>query len=146
VVRYGKPFTWPQHAARPAAEPAADALKHGKLFQSGLSLLTKAGKKAGEYFLQKVFGARNERMRPERLAGDAIDPDMTYNLEITRSQAQFGDVLQINLPHFEKEKLISVRIPRGVKTGTRLRLKDMGNLLPGSQLRRGDVYLVLKVA
>jgi len=37
-----------------------------------------------------------------------------------------------------------VRIPAGVKNGSRLRLKEKGNLQPGTG-RRGDLYLNLKL-
>ena len=39
---------------------------------------------------------------------------------------------------------VQVRIPAGVKTGSRLRLKGKGNLQPGTG-RRGDLYLNLEV-
>ena len=39
---------------------------------------------------------------------------------------------------------VQVRIPAGVKNGSRLRLKGKGNLQPGTG-RRGDLYLNLKV-
>ncbi len=39
-----------------------------------------------------------------------------------------------------------MRIPPGVTTGTKLRLKEMGNSLPGDPLRRGDVYIEVRVA
>jgi curved DNA-binding protein len=143
VVRYG---VRPERTGRAAAEPATEALKPANLLESGFSLLGKAGKKAGEYLLKKVFGVESERRQAERLAGKAFELDLTYNLPITHGQAQFGDIVQLNLPHYGNGKLISVRIPPGVKTGTRLRLKDMGNLLPGSNMSRGDVYIILRVA
>jgi curved DNA-binding protein CbpA len=146
VVRYGRPFARPQRTGRPGVEPAAEALKPGKLLQSGFSLLERVGRKAGEYLLKKVFGAQPEHRQAEKLAGKAFELDLTYNLSITQGQAQHGDVVQINLPHYRNGKLISVRIPPGAKTGTRLRLKDMGNLLPGNSMHRGDVYIVLLVA
>ncbi len=146
VVRYGRPFVRPERAARPAAVPATEAVKPGKLLQAGFSLLERVGKKVGEYLLKKAFGVQSEHRQVERPAGKAFEPDLTYNLPITQEQAQFGDSVQINLPHYGNGKLISVRIPPGVKTGTRLRLKDMGNLLPGNNMRRGDVYIVLQIA
>ena len=146
VVRYGRPFVRPQRAGRPSAEPPTEALKPGKLLESGFSLLGRAGKKAGEYILKKVFGIQPEHRQAGMPAEKAVEQDLTYNLPITQGQAQFGDMVQINLPHYGNGKLISVRIPPGVKTGTRLRLKDMGNLLPGNDMGRGDVYIVLRIA
>ncbi|WP_114994321.1 DnaJ C-terminal domain-containing protein [Synechococcus sp. UW179A] len=42
------------------------------------------------------------------------------------------------------DERVQVRIPAGVKTGSRLRLKGKGNLQPGTG-RRGDLYLNLEV-
>ena len=42
------------------------------------------------------------------------------------------------------EERVQVRIPAGVKDGSRLRLKGKGNLQPGTG-RRGDLYLTLKL-
>ena len=42
------------------------------------------------------------------------------------------------------EERVQVRIPPGVKTGSRLRLKGKGNLQPGTG-RRGDLYLNLQI-
>ncbi|MGC9967996.1 MAG: DnaJ domain-containing protein [Syntrophobacteraceae bacterium] len=144
IVRFGQPFARPQSAVRKAAAPAARDAKPGRPLKPGLSLLERAGKKAGEYLRQKLFGVKPEHRQSKRVSGGAFEPDPTYNLVITKGQARFGDTVQINLPHYEDGKLVSVRIPPGVQTGTRLRLKDMGNLLPGK--RRGDVYIVLQIA
>lgn len=43
------------------------------------------------------------------------------------------------------EERVQVRIPAGVKNGSRLRLKGKGNLQPGTG-RRGDLYLTIKLA
>ena len=43
------------------------------------------------------------------------------------------------------EERVQVRIPAGVKNGSRLRLKGKGNLQPGIG-RRGDLYLTIKLA
>jgi curved DNA-binding protein len=42
------------------------------------------------------------------------------------------------------EERVQVRIPAGVKNGSRLRLKEKGNLQPGTG-RRGDLYLNLQL-
>lgn len=144
IVRYGMPRQAP---ARPAAGPAEQAPDSGGLLRTGVSLLAKAGKKAGEYLLKKVLGVERIPVnREEReTAGQIEEPDLTYRLQISQGQALVGTVVQIELPHRDDGKKISVRIPAGVRSGTRLRLREMGKELPGDPHRRGDVYLDLQV-
>jgi len=146
VVRHGRPYMQPRQTGRPAADPAGGDVAPGKLLQSGFSLLGKAGKKAGEFLLKKVFGLQPDSAQIQKPAAEIPGMDMTYSLLISNGQAEFGDVVQVNLPHYKNGKLISLRIPPGVKTGNRLRLKGMGNPLPGSHHERGDVYIVLQVS
>jgi curved DNA-binding protein CbpA len=144
VLRYGKPNVVRRQAPQPPPNAAWEKLKNGKMIRSGSSLLGKAWKKTGDYLANKVFGPAPELQRKKRPQGQVLQ-ELTYGLQITQRQAEFGGIVQINLSHYENDKLISVRIPPGVKTGTRLRLKDMGNLLPGGSLRRGDLYIILEV-
>ncbi len=149
VVRYGNPFAArPQSPPKPPEEPAVEALKPGKLLQSGLSLLGRAGKKAGEYLLKKAFGLERTPFNREekKIAGERAEPDLTYKLQISEGQALEGTVVQVDLPHLETGKRVSVRIPAGVRNGARLRLREMGNLFPGDSFRRGDVYIEVRVA
>ncbi len=147
VVRYGTPFGKPRRSTHKASSSGMEAVKPVGLLQSGLSLIGKAGKKAGEYLLKKALGGQSEQPRLKRTTpGHPPKPDLTYKLQISQEQAKAGTIVQIDLPHFGNDKRISVRIPAGVKTGTRLRLRDMGNVLPTNPLRRGDVFLVLRVA
>ncbi len=145
VVRFGRPPTMRQNGFRTDAHSKPEILKSGKSLFPGLSLLGKAGKAAGGYFLRKVFGVERSRRQVEGRRGTTSGPNLTYSLNITTAQAQFGDTVQVNLPHQGGGKLISVRIPPGVRTGTRLRLKDIGNMLPGQNDRVADLYIVLKV-
>jgi DnaJ-class molecular chaperone len=144
VVRYGQPFARSRSTPRYSAASAGDVDTPGKLLKSGFSLLEKAGRKAGKFLRGKLFGVKPEYRESRRLTGRGFGPNPTYNLSITEKQARLGDIVQINLPHYEEGKIVSVRIPPGVQTGTRLRLKNMGNPLPGE--RRGDVYIVLQIA
>lgn len=149
VVRYGNTQTGrPQ---RPVSgnqpETPLDALKPGRLLQSGLSLLGKAGRKAGAFLLKKALGV--DRLPPKYSGPQSVSdgkPDLIYHLQISEGQALAGTVVQVDLPHIDAGRRVSVRIPPGVKTGTRLRLKEMGNALPENPLRRGDVYLELRIA
>lgn len=150
VVRYGKPaMKRPQSTPPPETGSPLDALKPGRLLQSGLSLLGKAGKKAGAYLLKKALGVQSPPEIPntDRVAERREpEPDLTYHLQISETQALQGTVVQIDLPHIDAGKRVSVRIPPGVRTGTKLRLKDMGNAFPENPRQRGDVYIEVRVA
>ena len=65
---------------------------------------------------------------------------------VSSNDAAKGAILEVELPHFEGGKHVSVHIPPGVKSGTKLRLKQMGQLLPNHPSSRGDLYLHLQVA
>jgi hypothetical protein len=58
-------------------------------------------------------------------------------------EAMSGTRKMITLIRDGERKLVNVIIPPGVKTGTRLRLADMGR--KGGSGERGDFYLELAV-
>ncbi len=116
------------------------------LLEQGVSLLAKAGKKAGQYVLDKLGGAlgRSSAAPTAQSEGGKI-PGITYQLLISSVDAAKGATIQVDLPYFEGGKRISVHIPAGVRTGTKLRLKQMGPPLPNRPSARGDLYLQLQV-
>ena len=73
-------------------------------------------------------------------AAAPVDLDAEVNLNLSFSDAFRGceRTLAVN------EERVQVRIPAGVKEGSRLRLKGKGNLQPGTG-RRGDLYLNLRL-
>jgi DnaJ-class molecular chaperone len=147
VVRYGHNHRGQENSARPASNPAMDDFKPGKILLSGLSFLTKAGKKAGEFLLKKTLGV--DRMPVNRVGRKILgrgEPSLTYQIDISAVQARHGAVIQVPMPHIENGKMFSVRIPAGVKSGTRLRLREMGMPMPDEPMRRGDVFLQVHVA
>lgn len=112
-----------------------------------------AVKAAGGYVLKKALGWLSGRINKaagggafstEKIAGNAHS-DVTYQLVISPQDAVRGAVVEVGLPHMPDVHRVSVRIPAGVKTGTRLRLKEMGHALAKGMGRRGDLYLELKV-
>lgn len=118
----------------------------GGLIRQGLSLLWDAGKKIGRFLVGKLLGLpdpRSSGMFHETSGGAAAD--VTYELLISPRESMTGAVVEVELPHLDRGKRVSVRIPPGVQTGTRLRLRDMGNPLPGSRTQRGDLYIQLRV-
>ncbi len=149
VVRFGSPFRQQQKPyAGSNGEHESGGSKPRGLLDSGLSLLARAGKKAGEYIIKKALGIQDipSNRRDEEIRGTIPEPDLTYKLDISELQARDGAVVQLALPHIQEERVVSVRIPPGVKSGTKLRLKEMGNELPHNPTRRGDVYIELRVA
>ena len=117
------------------------------LLAGGLSLLAKAGKRVAGYLLNKALGvpdlqqaASLPKHKDEQAGGD-----VTYNLTISADQAISGGKVLVDLPHLTNGGKISVNIPTGVKTGTRLRLKNLGEHWGGTGGRRGDLYLELRV-
>ncbi len=114
------------------------------LLTEGLSFLAKTGKKVGKYLLNKALGVAD----PVGSLGAPKDikhsgsGDLIYNLGISADQAIQGGKIVLELPHLADGRKVSVSIPPGVKTGTRLRLKSLGEQAVGS---RGDLYLELRV-
>ncbi|MEB3234116.1 MAG: J domain-containing protein [Cyanobacteriota bacterium] len=72
--------------------------------------------------------------------GAAVNLDAEATIALTFAEAFRGceRTLAVN------DERVQVRIPAGVKNGSRLRLKDKGNLQPGTG-RRGDLYLNLQL-
>lgn len=131
-------------------ETPVDESKPKGLLETGVSLLATAGKKLGGYVLKKALGW---------LAGPAGEPhnarigqaegvrsaDIMYELVISSVDALRGATVEVGMPHLENGRKVSVRIPPGVRSGTRLRLRELGRPLPHAAHRRGDLYLELRV-
>jgi curved DNA-binding protein len=67
-----------------------------------------------------------------------LDAEASINLSFSEAFRGCERTLAVN------DERVQVRIPAGVKPGSRLRLKGKGNLQPGTG-RRGDLYLNLQV-
>ena len=67
-----------------------------------------------------------------------LDAEATINLTLSEAFRGCERTLSVN------EERVQVRIPAGVRSGSRLRLKGKGNLQPGTG-RRGDLYLNLQL-
>ncbi|KMM17464.1 DnaJ C-terminal domain-containing protein [Synechococcus sp. GFB01] len=73
-----------------------------------------------------------------RAAAPNLDAEATISLSLAEAFRGCERILAVN------EERVQVRIPPGVKQGSRLRLKGKGNLQPGTG-RRGDLYLTLQL-
>ena len=69
-----------------------------------------------------------------------VNLDAEASVNVTFAEAFRGGERSLSV----NNERVQVRIPAGVKNGSRLRLKGKGNLQPGTG-RRGDLYLNLKI-
>ncbi len=90
--------------------------------------------------LGKFGGTTNAGGFPKGSNRVSINLDAEVKVKISFSEAFNGAqrILSVN------NERVQVRIPEGVKSGSRLRLKGKGNIQPGMG-RRGDLYLNLQV-
>jgi DnaJ-class molecular chaperone len=118
------------------------------LLQESVSLLAKAGKKIGKFLLNKALGVNDQAGGSsfgKRIGAEQQVSNVTYELIISAAQAMQGSFVEVELPHWADRKRVTVRIPPGVRSGMKLRLKEMGKPLPDSAGDRGDLYLQLRV-
>ena len=117
------------------------------LLQEGVSLLAKAGKKIGSFLLNKALGVsdKGSAVGSGKRIGAKQASNVTYELIISVAQAMQGTSVEVELPHWSDGKRVTVRIPPGVRSGTKLRLREMGRPLPDRAGSRGDLYLQLRV-
>ena len=146
VQRYGSTIGARPQAGSTPGEIKARSQPKG-LFQEGVSLLAKAGKKLGSFLLKKALGVTDNAQGPdlEKKIGAGQNSNVTYELIISAAQAMQGTSVEVELPHWGDAKRVTVRIPPGVQSGTKLRLKDMGRTVSGQADDRGDLYLQLRV-
>ncbi len=98
-------------------------------------LLSRIVVKIGRYTLRKLFGFQYEPLPEQNL-------DQHIELEISLAEAAAGGEKQVNYKRDNRLKKLMVKIPRGVKSGTKIRLKGMG-IIEGK--KSGDLYLHIKV-
>lgn len=101
------------------------------------------GAEDGEDFFSKIFGAARgagQRRRGEA-AMDLPGEDLLYQLEVDFKDAALGTERELSLAG---GKAVTVKIPAGIETGTRLRVSGRG--APGAgKGPAGDLYLDVSV-
>ena len=76
-------------------------------------------------------------------SGSPNSPDLHGNIEISSIEAIAGTNKMVTIPWGFYKPLYRVKIPSGVKQGTRLKLSGMGKSFPNGV--KGDMYLRVKV-
>ncbi len=92
----------------------------------------------GSYGAPSGFGGFGSGFPGGRQAPVNLDAEATISLSFADAFHGCERTLAVN------DERVQVRIPPGVKSGSRLRLKGKGNLQPGTG-RRGDLYLNLQL-
>ena len=94
-------------------------------------------------------GPFNRGRRPGRAGGAPEDFDsggqpagVEYPVKLTFEQAALGTTLPLTLQRGNRTETIEVKIPSGVKTGSRVRLKGRGSVGPGGA---GDLFVIVQV-
>jgi len=126
-------FTGPGGPRQGAYEPTSVSAYRPGLVERAFSRVAVG---LGRFLLRRVFGLKFEE--PE--ARKKLDKHL--GLEISRAEALSGDEIPIAYRRGRKKTKLMVKIPAGVKTGTKIRLNNMG-LTKGK--KTGDLYLHVKV-
>jgi len=98
-------------------------------------LFSRVALKIGKYALRKLFGFKYEPPLKQGL-------DRRIELEIPLAVATTGGEKQVAYKRDGRTKKLMVKIPPGVKSGTKIKLKGMGTI---EGKKSGDLYLHIKV-
>lgn len=113
--------------------PSQTGYKPG-FFQRLFSRLTV---KLGNYALKKLFG-----VQPDANSISSAGLDQHHELELSAQEASAGGEKEFVYQRGKRTTRLSVKIPRGIKSGAKIRLRGMG-LTEGN--RAGDLYLHVKI-
>ena len=105
-------------------------------YQPGLieRFLSKIAVKVINFVLSKLFGVQYES------PSQALDHDVEF--EISPTEAATGGEKQVIYSRNGQTKKLMVKVPAGVRAGTKIRLKGMGMTRGG---KPGDLYLHIKI-
>ncbi len=104
-------------------------------------LLTQLGGRVTKFLFEKVPAFLKGLVR-----GDFVKtqgPDLFAELSVTAEEARQGTKKPIAILRGEEREELLVAVPAGVRTGTRLRLREKG--IPGAHGVPGDLYLTIQV-
>jgi DnaJ-class molecular chaperone len=99
----------------------------------------------GDYegMFEQLFGSKSPFGRGRRREAQDPDADVEYPITLTLAQAARGTSLPVNINRGSRTDSIEVKIPAGVKTGSRIRVRGKG---ARGSFGPGDLYIVVNVA
>lgn len=98
--------------------------------------------RAGRQRQQQQYYDFGDYISREQRPGAGLD--LHYELEIPFMDAVRGGTKRVSLARQTGVEEVDVKIPRGIESGKKLRLKGKGNIDPYSG-RSGDLYITIKV-
>ncbi|PIE70895.1 MAG: rhomboid family intramembrane serine protease [Deltaproteobacteria bacterium] len=93
----------------------------------------------GEQLRQMTVRKKTPRLQIIRPTGKPDDPHLYGAIHVTAREAETGAVKLVNIPWGFYNRMVRISVPANVRSGTKLRLKDMGKL--DSEDTRGDLFL-----
>ena len=121
-------FTSPGfYASNNAQQPYPSTYQPGWLERQASKVVTRIAK----FVLSRLFSSQYKTLPGQ-------DLDYHADLEITPAEAAAGGEKPVTLKRDGTVKNLMVKIPSGVKAGTKIRLKGMGN-------KSGDLYLHVRI-
>lgn len=100
---------------------------------------TGAGRKISQFTTKK----HTPRLQMIVAKGSSDSPDLYGDIDISSLEALTGANKMVTIPWGFYKPLYKVKIPAGVKPGTRLRLAGMGKSVPSGL--KGDMYLTVNI-
>jgi DnaJ-class molecular chaperone len=98
-------------------------------------MLSRLAAKTGNFIMDRLLGGEPGAVAPSSL-------DQHREIEISASEAASGSEKRVTYKRGTASKKLMVKILPGVKTGTRIRLKGMGQT---GNNKSGDLYLHVRV-
>jgi rhomboid family protein len=94
--------------------------------------------------LRRVTAKRKtHRLQVIRPVGPGTAPHLYGTINITPFEAMIGTQKLVNIPWGFQKRIVKVKVPPGVKEGSKLRLKGLGKITGDDQ--RGDLYLKVMI-
>ncbi|MFC1874528.1 DnaJ C-terminal domain-containing protein [Chloroflexota bacterium] len=98
-------------------------------------LTLKTAAKVGRFALRKLLGVRDEPSYEPAL-------DQHISLEIPADEAATGSEESVTFKRGNRTRKLQVKIPPGIKQGTKIRLRGAGAV---ANHKQGDLYLHIKI-